>query len=85
MATINIGRSESHCMGCNKSASPSDDGHETIYGWDMKLNGTPGCGEPWTRVRIDYLPLVGGFVYENLRGLPMDGFGVEEGAVYPPK
>lgn len=85
MATIRIGRSESSCESCGKSASPADPGHIKIYGWDMKLNGTPGCGEPWTRVRVDYYPVEMGFIYDNLRGLPMEGLGIEPGSTYPPE
>lgn len=84
MATLSIGRSESRCLGCGESASPGDNGHERILGWDLKRNGTPGCGEPWTAVRIDYFPVETGFVFENLRGLPLEGIGVEPGTTYPP-
>lgn len=85
MATIRIGRSDSKCVECMRSASPSAPGHIINLGYDMKINGTPGCGEPWTAVEIDYYPLTGGFVFENLRGLPLTGFGVEEGSTYPPE
>lgn len=85
MATLSIGSSESTCLGCGKSASPQDNGHERILGWDMTLNGTPGCGEPWTAVRIDYYPIHYGFIYENLRGLPMEGLRIPEGTTYPPE
>lgn len=93
MATIEIGSCESTCVSCGRSASPNDDGHTTIYGYDMKVNGTPGCGEPWTAVRIGYLRMlptnppkftpISGFIFENLRGLPMTGPGIPEGMTYP--
>lgn len=92
MATISIGSCESRCLGCGKSADPSDDGHTTIYGYGEQ-NGTPGCGEPWTAVRIGYIRMlptnppkfekISGNIFENLRGLPMTGPGIPEGTNYP--
>lgn len=91
MAIINIGSCESRCLGCGKSASPSDPGHIKVYGYGPE-NGDPGCGEPWTAVQLDYVkynpetekfePIIG-FVFENLRGLPLVGIGIEEGMIYP--
>lgn len=84
MAVIQIGRSSSQCLGCHRGASPSENGHQTIleYGAD---GGKPGCGEPWTGVRLDYSPCWGGIIFENLCGLPVEGFALPEGTVYPPK
>lgn len=84
MATLSIGRSSSRCLACNKGAAPSDNGHERILAYGPE-GGNPGCGEPWTAVRIDYSPPIGGFVFENLRGLPMEGFLIEPGMTYPPE
>jgi hypothetical protein len=83
MATLSIGRSSSYCLGCNRGARPSENGHITIAEYGPRA-GEPGCGEPWTAVRIDYMPFTGGFVFENLRGLPMEGFLIEPGMTYPP-
>ena len=82
MATIQIGRSSSHCLACNKGASPSEDGHYTVLSYSAE-SGKAGCGEPWTEVRIDYYPVTMGFIFENLRGLPMNGFRLEPGTTYP--
>lgn len=82
MATISIGRSSSQCLACNKGASPSEDGHYTILAYSNE-SGKPGCGESWTAVRIDYTPPTMGFIFENLRGLPMEGFLIPEGTTYP--
>lgn len=84
MATISIGRSSSRCLACNRGALPSQDSHKTIAEYGPR-SGEPGCGESWTAVRIDYTPPIGGFVYENLRGLPMEGFLIEPGTTYPPE
>lgn len=81
MATISIGRSSSQCLACNRGATPRENGHETILGY--RDGGKPGCGEPWTAVRIDYIPSNVGFVFENLRGLPLIAFDVPEGTTYP--
>jgi hypothetical protein len=83
MATIQIDRSSSLCLACNRGARPSEDGHITIAEYSER-SGEPGCGEPWTAVRINYLPFIGGFVFENLRGLPLEGFLIELGTTYPP-
>jgi len=84
MATISIGRSSSQCLACNRGASPSDNGHERIleYGPDA---GEPGCGEPWTAVRLDYSPYWGGIIFENLCGLPVEGLAIGPGMTYPPE
>lgn len=82
MATISIGRSSSRCLACNRGASPSDNGHERILEYGPR-SGEPGCGEPWTAVRIDYTPSNVGFTFENLRGLPLEAFDVPEGTTYP--
>jgi hypothetical protein len=92
MATIEIGSFSSKCGNCGKSASPSDDGHTTIYGYGPE-NGSPGCGEPWTAVSMEqviclpteprkFKPLIG-MVFENLRGLPMVGMGTTPDMKYP--
>lgn len=82
MATIQIDRSSSRCLSCNKGASPSDPGHITIIGYGVPAN-TPGCGEPWTAVKLSYSKMLPtnppkfvpeiGMVFENLRGLPIEG------------
>lgn len=53
MATIRIGRSSSHCGNCGLPASLLEEGHFTNLGYDAKINGTPGCGEPWTAVMFE--------------------------------
>lgn len=82
MAIISIGRSSSLCLSCDRGASPTEDGHNTILAYGPS-GGKPGCGESWTGVRIDYTPSHQGFVYENLRGLPLEAFDAPEGTTYP--
>jgi hypothetical protein len=84
MATISIGRSSSYCLACNRGASPREDGHHTILAYSNE-SGNAGCGESWTAVRIDYTPPTMGFIFENLRGLPVEGFLIEPGTTYPPE
>lgn len=84
MATLSIGRSSSQCLSCNKGAAPSEHGHQTILAYGPE-SGKPGCGEPWTAVRIDYMPANLGFVFENLRGLPLEAMGYPQWATYPPE
>jgi hypothetical protein len=84
MATIQIDRSSSTCLSCHRGARPSENGHITIAEYSER-SGEPGCGESWTAVRINYTPSTGGFVFENLRGLPMEGFLIEPGSTYPPE
>lgn len=91
MATVQIGSSMSKCLGCGKSAGPDDDGHTTIYGYGPE-NGKPGCGEPWTAVELEYSrydddtkdwqPVIG-YVFENLRGLPIVGVWKNDNLIYP--
>lgn len=55
MATLEIGRSSSHCLSCNRGAMLDETGHYTEIGYSTKT-GTKGCGEEWTAVTL-------GFVY----------------------
>jgi hypothetical protein len=84
MATLSIGRSSSQCLACNRGASPRETGHFTVLSYSNE-SGEKGCGELWTAVRIDYTPPTMGFVFENLRGLPVEGILIEPGSTYPPK
>jgi hypothetical protein len=84
MATIQIDRSSSQCLACHRGADPNETGHFTIRAYGPR-NGESGCGESWTSVRINYTPPMMGFVFENLRGLPMEGFLIEPGTTYPPE
>lgn len=54
MATIEIGNSSSNCGNCHRPASYREDGHYTNLGWNMEVNGTPGCGEEWTDAVFTY-------------------------------
>ncbi len=74
MARLIINRSESRCGNCGLGASPHENGHLTILGYQD--NGSPGCGEEWDSVESDYINMGKQMVewhfnMQNLIGLPV--------------
>ncbi|QGH79464.1 hypothetical protein SEA_LIMPID_156 [Streptomyces phage Limpid] len=80
MARLIINRTDSRCGECNKSASPHEMGHFTVYGYVD--NGSPGCGELWDSVESDYINLPKQmtewhFNMPHLIGLPVYNASIE--------
>lgn len=50
---IDIGRSSSTCCNCGRGALPSELGHYTLAGYDVKP-GEVGCGIKWKYMYSNY-------------------------------
>jgi hypothetical protein len=57
MAVLEISSWQTYCSECHLSTGWTPT-HETNYGYDMTINGTPGCGAVFTGVRFQYINLL---------------------------
>jgi hypothetical protein len=51
---LRVGGWSSTCGECGQSCNPRSVTHDVVLGYDLALNGTPGCGARWTHMSSDY-------------------------------
>jgi hypothetical protein len=52
--TLYINLNDSRCGNCDGSVHPNRMTCDILLGYNMDINGTPGCGKRWTKVSSDY-------------------------------
>jgi hypothetical protein len=68
--TLFIDTWDSKCGNCGRSCNPRSKTHDINYGYDMKINGTPGCGVEWQFVSSNYFGVDG--LNENIKKMRPD-------------